>query len=313
MMDWFSKELPKGTRIIPSENGFTSDKIAQVFLQHYIDHSDSGPEADWKIMLMDNHGSHCTPEFIALANINHIRPYLLIPHLTHCMQPLDVGVFQPYKHWHDMAIQDALLEFNVEYTLQRFLADLTKIRDNTFKKCTIRSAFEKSGMWPVNAKNCISLLKTFKLPDAQEKLHNKEKEPTLPILPHIQPTSSMDVEIGLQTWQKKIQQGMLWSDPARSEQFESFVNDTKTVCTQATFNDIQLSIYQKRREDDLKQKSTSRKRLRTLGSGLGLTKENAEEMIAAKEKQAKETEAKKQHQTWMKIWRMERDANMPKE
>ena len=77
---------------------------------------------------------------------------------------------------------------------------------------------------------------------------------------------------------------------------------------QATFNDIQLSIYQKRREDDLKQKSISRKRLRTLGSGLGLTKENAEEMIAAKEKQAKETEAKKQHQTWMKIWRMERDA-----
>ena len=33
------------------------------------------------------------------------------------------------------------------------------------------------------------------------------------------------------------QQGMLWSDPARSEQFESFVNDTKTVCTQATFDD----------------------------------------------------------------------------
>ena len=31
-------------------------------------------------------------------------------------------------------------------------------------------------------------------------------------------------------------------------------------------------------------------------------------MIIAKEKQAKETEAKKQHQTWMKIWRMERDA-----
>ena len=74
-----------------------------------------------------------------------------------------------------MTIQDALLEFNVEYTLQRFLADLTKIRDNTFKKCTIRSAFEKSGMWPVNAKNCISLLKTFKPPDAQEKLHKKKK------------------------------------------------------------------------------------------------------------------------------------------
>ena len=39
-----------------------------------------------------------TPEFNKLANENWIRPYPLIPHLTHCMQPLDVGVFQPYKH-----------------------------------------------------------------------------------------------------------------------------------------------------------------------------------------------------------------------
>ena len=102
MMDWFSKELPKGTRIIPSENGFTSDKIAQVFLQHYIDHSDSRPEADWKIMLMDNDGSHCTPEFIALANINHIRPYLkrgdLLPAGIHYWKIGSTGATQRNGH-----------------------------------------------------------------------------------------------------------------------------------------------------------------------------------------------------------------------
>ena len=105
MMDWFPEGLPAKSRIIPSENGFTSDKIALEYLQHYINNSDSGPEADWKLMLMDNYGSHLTPEFILLANANHICLYPFIPHLTHCMQPLDVGIFQPYKHWHDMAIQ----------------------------------------------------------------------------------------------------------------------------------------------------------------------------------------------------------------
>ena len=55
-------------------------------------------------MLMNNHGSHCTPELIVLANENHIWLYPLIAYATHCMQPFDIGIFQPYKHWHDMAI-----------------------------------------------------------------------------------------------------------------------------------------------------------------------------------------------------------------
>jgi hypothetical protein len=101
---------------------------------------------------------HCTAEFIALANANHIRPYPLIAHLTHCMQPLDVGVFQPYKNWHDIAIQDAIAEFS---TLRRFLGDLTKIRENTFKRKIIQHALEKSGMWPPNTTNCLYAVKDF--------------------------------------------------------------------------------------------------------------------------------------------------------
>jgi hypothetical protein len=49
-------------------------------------------------MLMNNHESHMIFEFIALANENHIRSFSLILHLTHCMQSLDVEIFQSYKH-----------------------------------------------------------------------------------------------------------------------------------------------------------------------------------------------------------------------
>jgi hypothetical protein len=87
-----------------------------------------------------------TSELIALINDNHIRLYSLISHLTHCMQSLDVGVFQSYKHWHNVAIQKAIAESFVEYSLTQFLRDLTKIRNETFKSSTIRHAFEKSEM-----------------------------------------------------------------------------------------------------------------------------------------------------------------------
>jgi hypothetical protein len=64
MVDWFQKELPKGTYIIPTEKGFTNDQIAIEFLKYYIKHSNAGPTSEWKLMLMDNHGSHETLEFI---------------------------------------------------------------------------------------------------------------------------------------------------------------------------------------------------------------------------------------------------------
>ena len=64
-----------------------------------------------------------------LANEHHILPYPLLVHMTYCIQPLDVGVFQPYKHQHDVAIKDALVGLDIEYSLRSFLRDLTWIRE----------------------------------------------------------------------------------------------------------------------------------------------------------------------------------------
>ena len=140
MVDWFRLELLRGTHIIPTEKGFTNDRIAIEYLKHYIKHSDCGPDQPWKLMLIDNHKSHETGEFIRLANENHILLYPLLAHLTHCMQPLDVGVFHPYKYWHDVAIKNALARLDIEYALSSFLRDLKWIREQTLTKLTIKSA-----------------------------------------------------------------------------------------------------------------------------------------------------------------------------
>jgi hypothetical protein len=98
MQNWVQPGLPAGTLIKTSENGFTSDQIAIDWLKHFIDHTNSDSLSEWKLLLMDQHGSHCTPEFVRLANDHHIRPFPFIPHLTHCMQPLNVGIFTPTKN-----------------------------------------------------------------------------------------------------------------------------------------------------------------------------------------------------------------------
>jgi hypothetical protein len=92
MISWFDddNELLENTYVMLFESEFISDKIALKFLKHYIKNSDVDSDADWKLMLINNHESHITLEFIALTNENHIRLFLLISHLTHCMQSLNV-------------------------------------------------------------------------------------------------------------------------------------------------------------------------------------------------------------------------------
>ena len=133
------------------------------------------------------------------------------------MQPLDMGVFQPYKHWHDKAIQDVLAEFNTEYSLTRFCQDLTKIRDNTFTSSNIRSTFRKAEMWPISRGLCIKQLKKFAAPGVERPVRmlrgeqamrghlpgqkRANEDPPLPVLPaRIQPQTFDDVEKGLIDW-----------------------------------------------------------------------------------------------------------------
>lgn len=59
----------------PSKSGFTSDDNAVIRLRQYITHSDAGPDSGWKLLIMDNHGSHTTEEFIRLANETYILLY----------------------------------------------------------------------------------------------------------------------------------------------------------------------------------------------------------------------------------------------
>jgi len=143
------------------------------------------------------------------------------------MQPLDVGIFQPYKHWHDVAIKEALASLDIEYGLRSFLRDLNWVREQTFKKSTIRSAFRKSGMWPPNSKECLSQLKTFNPPKEQEDPYS------LPALPRT-PQKAMEVEASIGKWEEKVEE--LISSPSRPE-WHSFCKGTRQVLTHSHYKD----------------------------------------------------------------------------
>ncbi len=77
---------------------------------------------------------------------NRIILFTLSPHSTHFLQPLDVVCFQPFKHYHEEAIDYAVRTENVEFNRIDFLAAFEGFRRSAFKTTTILSAFRKTGI-----------------------------------------------------------------------------------------------------------------------------------------------------------------------
>jgi hypothetical protein len=108
MQNYFDSNLDLEIVIDMSNLGYTNDTIAIRWLEHFIQYTKSGPNAPKKLLLFDGHGSHTTNEFNRLAAINNVILYIFPTHLTHLIQPLDIGCFQTFKHFHKLAIYQAI-------------------------------------------------------------------------------------------------------------------------------------------------------------------------------------------------------------
>ena len=100
--------------------------------------------------MLDGYGSHYTKEFIDYCESAGIIPFGLPAHVTHLLQPLDVCVFQPLKHYHAKAIDLIVRDGYVAITKLEFLGFIEEIRKQAFKEKTILSAFKKTGIFPLN-------------------------------------------------------------------------------------------------------------------------------------------------------------------
>jgi len=58
----------------------------------------------------------------------------------HLLQPLDIGVFQSFKHYYQEVLEEAIRFGGVDYKREDFLASFQKMQDLTFKKPIIYRA-----------------------------------------------------------------------------------------------------------------------------------------------------------------------------
>lgn len=160
---WYS-ELPAGYMVAVSDNGWTTDVLGLQWLQHFERHTASRTQAAYRLLIVDGHSSHATPEFDQYCTEHKIVTLCMPAHSSHLLQPLDVGCFSPLKHAYGVEIQDLARQGVYHIDKQEFLSTYIRIRPRIYTKENIQSSFQATGLVPLDAERVISCLPAVRTP-----------------------------------------------------------------------------------------------------------------------------------------------------
>ena len=286
MEDWSNENQDGSELLLVSDSGYTNEELGIRWLDHFISYSGAGPKAPMRLLLFDGHSSHTTDDFRLKCWDNNIVPYEFLSHMTHLMQPCDVGLFQPEKHYHNKAVKAALRGGATSYNVASFLDDLMEIRDQALKPQNIISTFVRLGIYPPNPAYVLKQMEKYNnrvsKAKAGAKVALKGGEPSLPQLPLTRPatpTKPRDSVYGLIEWGDKIKP--LMSSPSQRN-WESFERGTKSVLHNAQITEYEnLAIREQQTKQD-KRGGNSKRKLRKGGA-----------MTAAEARRIKQEKAEK--------------------
>lgn len=152
--DQLLQGAPAGSAGTVSDKGWSNSEVFEDYLKnHFSKHvllSDA-PNQPATLLLYDGHKSHLTLTLADWARQRNVILFVLPPHTSHLTQPLDVGVFGPFKNHYYKECQ-FYLQKNPGISITRYeVAQLTaRPYMKAFSPENITSAFRKSGIYPFN-------------------------------------------------------------------------------------------------------------------------------------------------------------------
>lgn len=160
-MDWYEgvTKKQKDYRFSYSSNGQMDDALGMSWLETVFETGTANIRPLPRLLILDNHASsYLSFDFIDYCVQNDILLLCPPPHSAHLLQPLDVGLFGPYQHLYDQAVDDFTRSGRNEDGVTRaaFIPLLTTVRRKAFTTRNIVSAFEATGIWPLCARKVLT-------------------------------------------------------------------------------------------------------------------------------------------------------------
>jgi DDE superfamily endonuclease/Tc5 transposase DNA-binding domain len=168
----------QGHRFYTSPKGWSSGSLAISWLKDvFIPHTKPSNPNDWRLLICDGHGSHATPEFRYICFENRIQVLYLTPHSSHLLQPLDISVFGPLKHFWKQGISILSIYLPSTPICKRIITSTyPRARIQALTERNITHGFEKAGIHPFQPEVLLNTL-------PQHQSHQSEPAPDPVILP----------------------------------------------------------------------------------------------------------------------------------
>ena len=202
-----------------SEISYSNDLLSYEWIQHFHRFSVCQQVGVWRLLLLDGYASHCTFEFLDFCDKEKIVVFCLPAHV---LQPLDVVLFQPYKHWHAQAVDAATRTGCNDFNKVEFLHSLSSIRQKTFTSSSIQSAFCKTGLIPFNPSVVLSQLR--------EANHNMRQSTPPPDNQNALPLLSTPLSIRTLKRHGEVLEKSIMS-PTTARNLSSFIKSSLTLAT----------------------------------------------------------------------------------
>ena len=157
---WFeTTQLPPNWVIALSDNGWTNDKLGLKWLSEVFEPNTASKSiGKYRLLILDGHNSHATPEFDQYCSDRSIITLCMPPHSSHLLQPLDVGCFSPLKRAYGTQISEFIRLGIHHVDKAEFLPAFMQARIEAFSIRNIQSGFAAAGLVPSDPDQVLSKL-----------------------------------------------------------------------------------------------------------------------------------------------------------
>jgi hypothetical protein len=184
---WYTDNaLPTDWVIGVSENGWTDDILGLTWLKNVFEkHTAHRTKGVYRLLILDGHGSHLTPEFDLFCKDHSIISLCMPAHSSHLLQPCDVSFFAVLKRLYGQQIQGYMRRGVNHIDNQDFLQAYLIARTEAATIANIQSGFAATGLVPHDPERVLSKLCTqLKTPTPPSSSHAQAPQPWQFQTPH---------------------------------------------------------------------------------------------------------------------------------